>query len=44
MAGGRDEGKDLEECLRMLKDALHEMALACQQQNRKLPPGSSLIL
>ena len=32
------EGKDLEECRRMLKDALHEMALAYQQQNRELPP------
>ena len=38
------EGKDLEECRRISKDALHEMALACQQQNRKLPPGNSLIL
>ena len=26
-----------------LKDALHEMALAYQQQNRELPPGNSLI-
>ena len=37
------EGKDLEECRRMLKDALHEMVLAYQQQNRELPPGSGLI-
>jgi len=33
------EGKDLEECRRMLKDALHEMVLAYQQQNREIPPG-----
>ena len=38
------EGKDLEECRRMLKDALYEMALAYQQQNRELPPGNGLIL
>ncbi len=37
------EGKDLEECRRMLKDALHGMVLAYQQQNRELPPGSGLI-
>jgi len=37
------EGKDLDECRRMLKDALHEMALAYQQQNREIPPGNSLI-
>ena len=34
------EGKDLEECRRMLKDALHEMALTYQQQNRELSPGN----
>ncbi len=34
------EGKDLEECRRMLKDALHEMVLAYQQQNREIPPGN----
>ena len=37
------EGKDLDECRRMLKDALHEMVLAYQQQNREIPPGNSLI-
>ncbi len=37
------EGKDLEECRLMLKDALHEMVLAYQQQNRELPPGDGLI-
>ncbi len=37
------EGKDLEECRLMLKDALHEMVLAHQQQNRELPPGDGLI-
>ena len=37
------EGKDLEECRLMLKDALHEMVLAYQQQNWELPPGDGLI-
>lgn len=37
------EGKDLDECLRMFKDALYEMVLAYQQQNWELPPGNSLI-
>ncbi len=37
------EGKDLEECRLMLKDALREMVLAYQQQNRELPPGDGLI-
>ncbi len=37
------EGEDLEECRLMLKDALREMVLAYQQQNRELPPGDGLI-
>ena len=37
------EGKDIEECRLMLKDALHEMILAYRQQNRELPLGNSLI-
>ena len=31
------EGKDLEDCRAMLRDALHEMTLAYQQQNKKIP-------
>lgn len=37
------EGKDLEECRLMLKDALHEMILAYQQQNKKIPLNNDLI-
>ena len=37
------EGKDLGECQRILRDALHKMALAYQQQNRELPPWNSLV-
>lgn len=31
------EGKDLDDCRRMLEDALNEMVLAYRQQNRGLP-------
>ncbi len=31
------EGKDLEDCRAMLRDALYEMTLAYQQQNKKIP-------
>ena len=37
------EGKDLEECRSMLRDATQEMVLAYQQQNKKIPLGNSLI-
>lgn len=37
------EGKDIEECRLMLKDALHEMILAYRRQNRELPLRNSLI-
>ena len=37
------EGKDIEECRDMLRDALNEMILAYQQQGKELPLGSSLI-
>jgi predicted RNase H-like HicB family nuclease len=37
------EGKDLEECRAMLKDALHEMILAYRQLNKELPVGGALI-
>lgn len=37
------EGKNLEECRLMLKDALHEMILAYGEQNRELPPSHDLI-
>jgi predicted RNase H-like HicB family nuclease len=31
------DGKSLEECREMLKDALHEMVLAYQQQGKEIP-------
>ena len=31
------EGKTLEECREMLKDALHEMIIAYQQQGKDIP-------
>jgi predicted RNase H-like HicB family nuclease len=37
------EGKDLEECRMMLRDALHEMVLAYQQLEKEIPPGNALI-
>jgi predicted RNase H-like HicB family nuclease len=37
------EGKDLEDCRAMLRDALHEMILAYQQQGKEIPLGNALI-
>lgn len=37
------EGKDLEECRAMLRDALREMTLAYQQQGKEIPAGNALI-
>ncbi len=37
------EGRDLEDCRAMLRDALQEMILAYQQQGREIPPGNALI-
>ena len=37
------EGKDIEECRHMLRDALNEMILAYRQQDKEIPPGNSLI-
>lgn len=36
------EGRDLEECREMLRDALHEMILAYRQMNRPIPNGEGL--
>ena len=36
------EGKDLEECRKMLRDALNEMVLAYQQLEREIPAGNAL--
>ncbi len=37
------EGRDLEECRAMLRDALNEMVLAYQQIGREIPLGNALI-
>ena len=37
------EGKTLEACRKMLQDALHEMILAYQQQNKEIPIGGALL-
>lgn len=37
------EGKDLEECRAMLRDALREMVLAYEQLGKEIPPGNALI-
>jgi predicted RNase H-like HicB family nuclease len=37
------EGDDLEECRAMLRDALHEMILAYQQQGLEIPSGNGLF-
>ena len=37
------EGKDLEECREMLRDALKEMILAYKQLEKEIPVGNALI-
>jgi predicted RNase H-like HicB family nuclease len=37
------EGKDLEECRNMLRDALNEMIHAYKQLGKDIPPGNALI-
>jgi len=37
------EGRSLEECREMLKDALQEMILAYRQQNKEIPVGQALL-
>ncbi len=37
------EGKTLEECREMLKDALHEMVIAYQQQSKEIPIGGAIL-
>ena len=37
------EGRTLEECREMLRDALLEMILAYKQQGREIPLGGSLL-
>ncbi|HDI60321.1 MAG TPA: type II toxin-antitoxin system HicB family antitoxin [Desulfobacteraceae bacterium] len=37
------EGKDLDECRAMLRDALSEMVLAYLESGREIPTGNALI-
>lgn len=37
------EGKTLEECRDMLRDALQEMMQAYRQQGKEIPPGGGLL-
>jgi len=37
------EGKDIEECRMMLRDALNEMVLAYIEQRKEIPLGGALI-
>lgn len=37
------EGKDVEECRKMLKDALNEMVLAHKQLRKEIPLGNALM-
>ena len=37
------EGKDLEDCRAMLRDAAREMVLAYEQLGKEIPPGNALI-
>jgi len=37
------EGKTIEECREMLRDALHEMMEAYRQEGKEIPPGGDLV-
>lgn len=37
------EGKSLEDCRSMLKDALHEMITAYKKQGKEVPVGGALL-
>jgi len=37
------EGKNLESCREMLRDALHEMILAYREQGKEIPVGGALL-
>lgn len=37
------EGKTLEECRKMLQEALQEMVLAYQEQKKEIPLGGALL-
>jgi predicted RNase H-like HicB family nuclease len=37
------EGKTIEECREMLRDALREMMEAYRQEGKEIPPGGDLV-
>ena len=37
------EGKTLDECREMLKDALQQMVIAYRQQGKEIPSGGGLL-
>ena len=37
------EGRDIDECREMLRDALNEMLAAYKQLGKEIPPGNALI-
>ena len=37
------EGKDIEDCRIMLRDALNEMILTYKEQEKEIPPGGAMI-
>ena len=37
------EGETIEKCRELIKDALHEMILAYQQQGKEIPVGQCLL-
>ena len=37
------EGKTIEECRKMLQDALQEMIIAYKQQRKEIPKGGALL-
>ena len=37
------EGKTIEQCREMLQDALHEMIMAHQQQDKEISTGGALL-
>jgi predicted RNase H-like HicB family nuclease len=37
------EGKTIEECREMLRDALQEMTQAYRQRGKEIPPGGDLV-
>ena len=37
------EGGTIEQCREMLQDALHEMIMAYQQQDKEIPTGGTLL-